>query len=531
MRRTWIAAIIVVLLGAGIAAYSVGDMGSTASNSGTSTPSGNSSSLGSTVPGSSTTTTRLPTSQTSTSASTSSTVSRVADTESTFAANVTLSNSVTTSPGVNTTASVCPVMGARWSAQMELQVVSDNTGLPVQQGQPSVSVVFQIPCDVPNQDNGQVAHVTELLYFDSVSEGSSGWFDLPSLLGDFNFTVGYAGHTYSFRAFTLQETTTCVALSVPSGVVTVTKYEFSDYHCDGSPGAWAGQDRTCYFSEVYLRVLSDSDPAPVAGAVVTTAYDFAIPCYTSPTPCSNPSNCGEAFKNFTTTSTEWYAFGDSADSFSVEYGGQTYNVTASQATGSTCVTLHVPSGTVNMTYGASCAAALGSGVSFAEPSTSTSMTVSSSTTSSSSAGCVQGTNTTKGSVFIKVVADRGEIVTNGTLTVTGSGDMADGEEGATAQFCIWFAVDNGTSYLPLVWNSTFITSGYYNVTLWAGYQNATNNGPYYLATIPPIQVYPNSTVWVTVSVPSGVVTIVTSNDVSNAVTTTTTSATTTKNGG
>jgi hypothetical protein len=76
-------------------------------------------------------------------------------------------------------------------------------------------------------------------------------------------------------------------------------------------------------------------------------------------------------------------------------------------------------------------------------------------------------------------------------------------------------------------NLTFITSGYYNVTLMAGY----NQGPGYLATIPSIQVHPNSTIYVAVSVPSGVVTVVTSNEGSSAATTKTTSATTIKNGG
>jgi hypothetical protein len=57
-----------------------------------------------------------------------------------------------------------------------------------------------------------------------------------------------------------------------------------------------------------------------------------------------------------------------------------------------------------------------------------------------------------------------------------------------------------------------------------------NQGPGYVATIPSMQAHPSSTVYVTVSVPSGVVTVVTSKEGSNAVTTMTTSATTIKNG-
>ena len=63
-------------------------------------------------------------------------------------------------------------------------------------------------------------------------------------------------------------------------------------------------------------------------------------------------------------------------------------------------------------------------------------------------------------------------------------------------------------------NATLITGGYYNVTVVAG---LNNQGPWYMATIPSIQLNPNSTIYVTVSVPSGVVTIITSNEGSSAV--------------
>jgi hypothetical protein len=365
---------------------------------------------------------------------------------------------------------------------MELQVVSDTTGMPVQQDAPTVGAVFRTGC------NGIGGDWTDTLHFDTVSEGSSGWFDLPSLVGGFNFTVGYAGHAFSFRAGTYPASTTCVTLAVPSGVVTETTYEFSDYHCDGYPGAWAGQNRHCYLGEVYLRVLSDSGADPVAGAVVTTAYDFAVPCYTSPTPCLNPSNCGEAFKNFTTTSTEWYAFGDSADSFSVEYGGQTYYVTASQTVGSTCVTLHVPSGTVHMTYGASCADAVGSSVTFAEPSTSTSTTVNLSNCNGPPANTLLNP-APKGTAYMRVVTDQGTVITNGSLLVFSSGNQTDGNHLIRSDYCISLSDVNGTGYLQLAVingtggateNSTFLTSGVYDVTVMADY----DQGPGYTATIP-----------------------------------------------
>ena len=164
---------------------------------------------------------------------------------------------------------------------------------------------------------------------------------------------------------------------MPSGLVTLNAYGFSNYDCAGNLGGWAANATYRCFGEVYLRVLSDSDTALVAGAAVTTAYDFAYTC--APSFFESPSSylssySGEAFKSFTTsTSTEWYAFGDAANSFSVIYGGQAYNVTASQRAGSTCVTLHVPSGAVDTTYGASCMAE-----------SSTSATPQSSTTTSTS---------------------------------------------------------------------------------------------------------------------------------------------------
>jgi YVTN family beta-propeller protein len=137
----------------------------------------------------------------------------------------------------------------------------------------------------------------------------------------------------------------------------------------------------------------------------------------------------------------------------------------------------------------------------------------------------------KGTVYMKVVTDQGAVVTNGTLVVS-QVDPAGG-----LNYCISMSDVNGTGYLqlaPVNFNGThtdFITSSYYNVTLWAGYDNpnVTNNpGPSFWATIPSIQVNPNSTIYVTVSIPSGVVTVVTSNERSSIVTTTTTSATTTK---
>jgi len=108
---------------------------------------------------------------------------------------------------------------------------------------------------------------------------------------------------------------------------------------------------------VLLRVLSDSDSTPVAGALVTTSYEFPYTCVPGANVASTTS---QAFESFTTTSTEWYylhGLNDGTYSLSVEYGGQTYNLTATQRPGLySCVTLQVPSGSVDTTYGQSCPA-------------------------------------------------------------------------------------------------------------------------------------------------------------------------------
>jgi hypothetical protein len=161
-------------------------------------------------------------------------------------------------------------------------------------------------------------------------------------------------------------------------------------------------------------------------------------------------------------------------------------------------------------------------------------TTTASTISSNPGYCDGGMNTTlntvpKPTVYVKVVTDQGKVITNGSLVVDQLENMTNGYE--TSGYCIALSDVQETGYVRLAdlnqsgSNVTSITGGYYNVTLVAG---LGNQGPWYMATIPSIQISPYSVVYVTVSVPSGVVTIVTSSEGSSAVTTTTTSATTTK---
>jgi len=130
--------------------------------------------------------------------------------------------------------------------------------------------------------------------------------------------------------------------------------------------------------------------------------------------------------------------------------------------------------------------------------------------------------TWEGNDYMKVVTDQGKVITNGTLVV----NLVE-NDGDTSGYWVALGGANGTGYVPLA-SSVNVTSGHYNVTLVASYNN---QGACYTATIPPIPVNLNSSVYVTVSIPSGVVTIVTSPEGSSTITTTTTTATTIKQNG
>lgn len=97
MRPTWIVAIVVVVLAAGIAGYSVESIGSTSSNSGTLTPSDNSSSLNSSVYTSSTNQSTVESSSVSSSSSVSTSASTSTRLNTTSSLNTT---TTTDSPGV-----------------------------------------------------------------------------------------------------------------------------------------------------------------------------------------------------------------------------------------------------------------------------------------------------------------------------------------------------------------------------------------------------------------------------------------------
>lgn len=107
------------------------------------------------------------------------------------------------------------------------------------------------------------------------------------------------------------------------------------------------------------------------------------------------------------------------------------------------------------------------------------------------------TPTQGGPVYLKVVTNQGTVVNNnGTVFVTHM--TPDG----TAHYCLPLPL-NATGYIELAASDGLAQTGSYNMTLFAGY----NQGPGYQASLPVFTVQQNATVYITVSVPSGIVRI------------------------
>jgi hypothetical protein len=126
------------------------------------------------------------------------------------------------------------------------------------------------------------------------------------------------------------------------------------------------------------------------------------------------------------------------------------------------------------------------------------------------------TPTQGGPIYLKIVTDQGSAVPdNGTVFVTHAGPKG------TANYCLGLPF-NATGYVGLAASDGLAQTGSYNMSLFAGY----NQGPGYQGTLPAFTVQPNTTVYVTVSVPSGTVTIESCPQGGNSCTTTTATATT-----
>jgi hypothetical protein len=97
-----------------------------------------------------------------------------------------------------------------------------------------------------------------------------------------------------------------------------------------------------------LRVVSDSNQAPIAGAQVTaTSQALTFACNGSVQAMS------QTRQTFTTNNTEWYSLNNQNNgsySIAVEYSGQSYNFAAYlKPLSVVCASLYIPSGTTNIT--------------------------------------------------------------------------------------------------------------------------------------------------------------------------------------
>jgi len=195
------------------------------------------------------------------------------------------------------------------------------------------------------------------------------------------------------------------------------------------------------------------------------------------------------------------------------YGGILPNATWPDA--------YIAYATINMSSPSTAFVAPGS-FRFATGSTNTTATTTSSSTPYACGGTVFKLLTPEqnGTLYLKVVTDQGSVITNnGTVFVTHTVPTAGGIPGGTANYCLHLE-GNATGYTELAANDTLPATGSYNLTLFAGYNQRAG----FQGTIPPFTVQPNTTVYVTVSVPSGVVTVVICAH-GNSCTTTTTTAT------
>jgi len=122
-----------------------------------------------------------------------------------------------------------------------------------------------------------------------------------------------------------------------------------------------------------------------------------------------------------------------------------------------------------------------------------------------------------GSIFLKIATDQGAVVDNGSVLVT---HVLLSSPPATANrttYCLRLE-PNATGFIELA-NDGLPQAGNYNLTFSAGYQ-----GPGTWASVYLFSVQPNTSIYVTVSVPSREAQIVTSTTGNSTVTTVTTTA-------
>jgi hypothetical protein len=118
-----------------------------------------------------------------------------------------------------------------------------------------------------------------------------------------------------------------------------------------------------------------------------------------------------------------------------------------------------------------------------------------------------------GPLFLKVMTDQGAVIPNATILVNHTGGTLGSGKPGFASYCLHLR-PNATGYAETSANDSLVSYAQYNITLVGYYQGD------YRATLPPLFVPMNSTVYVSVVVPSGGVTEVTCRQATGACTTT-----------
>jgi len=121
-----------------------------------------------------------------------------------------------------------------------------------------------------------------------------------------------------------------------------------------------------------------------------------------------------------------------------------------------------------------------------------------------------------GSIFLKIMTDQGSTVNNGSVLVVHSISHGPGTPGNRTTYCLRLE-PNAMGFIELA-NDGLPQAGVYNLTFYAGY----GQGPGIIASVYLFNVQPNSSINVTVGVPSREAQIVTSMTGGVVVTTTTT---------
>jgi hypothetical protein len=123
-----------------------------------------------------------------------------------------------------------------------------------------------------------------------------------------------------------------------------------------------------------------------------------------------------------------------------------------------------------------------------------------------------------GSIFIKILTNQGSLVTNGSVLVTHSVSLGPQLPANRTTYCL--RLEPGANGFIELANDGLPQAGIYNLTFAAGY----DQGPGTWASVYLFSVQPNTSIYVTVSVPSMEAVIVTSTTGDSVVTTVTTTA-------